>query len=231
MKRDVFIETSNVTRFGRAMDVLCDTQKGEAGMCVVEGASGRGKTLTSNEWHANNNSIFLRVLEGWTQFEFLRELTWELVGIRPGSRGKCRQELRDCLGDRPQPIIVDEADRLALQRIEDLRDIHDLTGSPVIMIGEEGFYNKINGKKRVQSRITQLVKFSPVISDDVVLFAHKSIGVALAPEAADWLTKKAGGCFRDIFGYMYKIEDWAKAQGTNQISLDIIKKIKLGGFN
>lgn len=230
MRRDRFITTENVKRFNKAMTVLCDTEKGEAGMCVVEGPSGRGKTLAATEYHARTNSVFLRVLEGWSQFEFLQELTWELTGMRPGSRGKCRQVLREKLSDSPQPIIVDEADRLALQRIEDLRDIHDLTGCPVIMIGEEGFYNRTAGKKRVQSRITQMVRFDPVQADDVVLYARKAAGITLAPEAGDWLTTKVKGCFRDVYSYMLVMEEFCKAQGTNQISLEMIKKLKFGGL-
>lgn len=228
MKNDVFIETANVGKFRKAMSILSDTDRGQAGFCVVRGVAGRGKTVAAQEYHANSDSLFLRVFEGWNQFGFLQALSYELTGFRPSSTQRCRNKIMDTLGDDPQPIIVDEADRLTIQRIEDLRDIHDTTGCPIILIGEEGMLGMLNARERILSRVSHVVDFEGVTAADVMLFGREAAGLKVAPEAAVKLVALSKGCFRDIYTFMIALEEYAKAQGANDIDAQIIKKLKIG---
>lgn len=229
MRRDIFIETHNVGNLRRAMSVLTDMERGQPGIGVVQGEAGRGKTMAATEWFATNGGVYLRALEGWTQHAFMQALTWELTGDRPNGVERCRQRLMQRLGDDPRAIIVDEADRLHIGRIEDLRDIHDLTGCPVLLIGEEGLYPRLHARRRIYSRVTQVVDFAPVSDEDVMLFARQAAALNLTPEAAHTLARTAGGSFRMVFGFMLKLEDYAKAQGVNEIDAKAIKTAGIGG--
>ena len=228
MRRDVFVETGNVALFRKALTTLSDTERGRPGLGVIQGEAGRGKTMAATEWHSMNGGIFLRVMEDWSQFAFLQALTYEVSGDRPSNSSRCRNRIMEALSDAPQPIIVDEADRLAMGRIEDLRDIHDMTGCPVVLIGEEGLFPKLHARRRVHSRVTQVVDFGPVQAEDVMLFAAKAASLDVTPEACHKLATLAKGSFRVVYGYALRLEDYAKAQGTNTIDAAVLDKLRIG---
>jgi hypothetical protein len=228
MRRDIFIETGNVAKLRKALSVLSDTERGRPGLGVVQGEAGRGKTMAAMEWHATNGGIFLRVMEGWSQFSFLQALTYEVSGDRPGNTGRCRNRIMDALTANPQPVIVDEADRLHMARIEDLRDVHDMTGCPVILIGEEGFYPKLHARRRVHSRVVEVVNFDPIQAEDVMLFAAQAASLDVTPEACHKLATLAKGSFRVVYGFVLRLEDYAKAQGTNAIDAKVVDALRIG---
>ncbi|OIQ51020.1 hypothetical protein BerOc1_02965 [Pseudodesulfovibrio hydrargyri] len=228
MRQDIFIETGNVAKLRKSLSALSDTERGRPGIGVVQGEAGRGKTMAAREWHAVNGGIFLRVLEGWSQFGFLQALTFELTGERPNNTGRCRSRIMEALAETPQPIIVDEADRLLMLRIEDLRDIHDMTGCPVILIGEEGFHPKLHARKRVHSRVVDVVNFEPVKADDVMLFAMRAAALEISPEASHKLALLAKGSFRVVYGYILRLEDYARAQNTKAIDARAVEALRIG---
>lgn len=227
MRRDIFIETGNVAKLRKTLSILSDTERGRPGIGVVQGEAGRGKTMAAKEWHTVNGGIFLRVLEGWSQFSFLQALTYEVSGERPTNTTRCRNRIMDALTESPQPIIVDEADRLHMSRIEDLRDVHDMTGCPVVLIGEEGFYPKLHARKRVHSRVVDVVNFGPIKADDVMLFALQAATLEVTPEACHKLAQLAKGSFRVVYGYILHLEDYAKAQNTNAIDAKAIDALRI----
>jgi len=228
MRRDIFIETGNVAKLRKSLNALSDTERGRPGIGVVQGEPGRGKTMAAKEWHTMNGGIFLRVLEGWSQFSFLQALTYEITGERPSNTNRCRNRIMDALAETPQPIIVDEADRLLMSRIEDLRDVHDMTGCPVILIGEEGFYPKLHARRRVHSRVVDVVNFDPIKADDVMLFAIQAAALEITPEACHKLAQWAKGSFRVVYGFVLHLEDYARAQNTNTIDVKALEALRIG---
>ncbi|MGE4195301.1 MAG: AAA family ATPase [Pseudodesulfovibrio sp.] len=225
MRRDIFIETGNVAKLRTAIGTLSDTERGRPGIGVIQGEAGRGKTMAAQEWHAVNGGIFLRVMEGWSQFSFLQALAYETTGERPNNTSRCRNRIMDALSESPQPIIVDEADRLHMGRIEDLRDVHDMTGCPVVLIGEEGFFPKLHARRRVHSRIVEVVEFGPVTAEDVMVFATESASLEVTPEACHKLTTLARGSFRVVYGYVLRLESYAKAQRDNTIDATVVTNL------
>jgi len=228
MRRDIFIATGNVAKLRKSLSALSDTERGRPGIGVIQGEAGRGKTMAAKEWHTVNGGIFLRVLEGWSQFGFLQELAFEATGDRPGNTAKCRTSIMSALNESHTAIIVDEADRLHMGRIEDLRDVHDMTGCPVILIGEEGFYPKLHARRRVHSRVVDVVNFDPISAEDVMLFAMQAAALEVTPEACHKLALLAKGSFRVVYGYILHLEDYAKAQNTNTIDAKAVEALRIG---
>lgn len=72
--RNVFVETSNVSRFLTALDNLSQRGAEEACLVVVDGAPGLGKTTTLKHWVAQTGSIYLRAKKEWTPNWFMSEL-------------------------------------------------------------------------------------------------------------------------------------------------------------
>ena len=217
MKQGIFVETKNVAAFRRAMDTLTNRDRYQPGFVVVQGESGRGKSQAAINWHGHNGGAFLRVWEDMTQHAFLQALAFEITGANIHGAYNCKRAIVDHLGVEPAAVIVDEADRLDLRRIEDLRDIHEATGISVALIGEEGFYPKLKGRQRIYSRVAEVIDFSPVEPDDVITYAAQAANLKIEPEAAAILAEQAQGSFRLVHNFVVKLEALAKASNLAAI--------------
>lgn len=225
MKKGVFIETQNVARFRSAMRTLSDVEKGEPGLAIVRGRAGRGKTMATLAHHCENGGVYLRVWQDWSQFAFLQSLCFEVKGIRPHGANDCKVQIMDALEQDPRTLYVDEADRLHMGRIEDLRDIHDVTGCPVVLIGEEGLYPKVNARRRIWSRVTQDIEFGAVTVDDVLLYGLEAADLRLSPEACHLVAKRADGDFRLVHVDMLALEQAAKASQTDKVNAKMVQSL------
>lgn len=224
MKQGIFVETKNVAAFRRGMETLTDRDSYQPGFMVVQGESGRGKSQAAINWHGHHGGIFLRVWEGWTQHAFLQALAFEVTGGRVHGAFQCKREVVDHLSVSPMPIIVDEADRLDIRRIEDLRDVHEATGVTIVLIGEDGFFLKLKSRQRLYSRVVEVANFAPVEKGDIVLYAAQAADLKVSPEAAAALAEEVHGSFRLVHNLVLKLEAFAKAS-----NIDVIDMAALAG--
>ena len=222
--KSVFVETENVTRFRSAMRNLEDTEKGQPGLCVCSGQAGRGKTFAAENYHAENGGIFLRVWQDWTQTAFLQALCWEVKGERPNSANRCKLAIMEALDKDRQTLIIDEADRLNVKRIEDLRDIHDQSGAPIVLIGEAGLHPLLSSRRRIWSRVTQEVTFGEVSEMDILNYAARAAGLKMAPDAAKIIKKKSGGDFRLVHNLMLKVDQAARVAQAQVVTAEMVTK-------
>lgn len=217
--KNVFVETANVSAFRSAVRTIEDTNKGQPGLALAWGQAGRGKTLTARNYHAGHGGIYLRAWEGWTQAAFLRELCDRVCGRTPNGAAICKRHIIKHLDRQPQTLFVDEADRLHVSRLEDLRDIHDETGAPIVLIGEEELLGLLGERRRIWSRVTQEVNFGPVALEDVAMFAMEAASLDVAPEACRLMVDRADGDFRLIRNMVQMLEQAAKARQTATVDV------------
>jgi hypothetical protein len=122
-------------------------------------------------------------------------------------------------------LLIDEADRLNIRLVEHLRDIHDETGCPVVLIGEPTLYAQLKARARIWQRVTRVVNFGPVIVDDVVLFGLKACGIKIDAQAANGLLKRCQGSFRLLYHDMVDLERVAKANDTSDVPMDLVEML------
>ena len=108
----------------------------------------------------------------------------------------------------------DEADRLRIDRIEDLRDIHEMTGAPVVLIGEEGIFGLLHERRRIWSRIAYEVEFGPVSPAEIALYAQQAAGLDLPLSLSTEIAQKTEGDFRLVRNMCLLLERSAKASGS-----------------
>jgi len=219
MRKGVFLESDNVAAFGAALNLAADTEKGRPGMMMLTGETGIGKTVAARNAHAERGGVYLRTLEGWSQHDFLQAVCFEVCGMRPYGSGKCKQRIIHELDREPQVIWMDEADRLNTGRLEDLRDIHDVTGTTIVLIGEEGLPSKVGGRRRIDRRIPReyRIRFRPLSLRDISLYAAEACGLALSAEAAAALGRHTRGNFRDLHNAMLSLEQMARAAESAEV--------------
>jgi DNA transposition AAA+ family ATPase len=229
LKKGIFLVTDNVTRFRAALAMAEDTEKGRPGMLMIIGEAGIGKTVAARQAHAMGGGIYLRVLEGWSQHDFLQSICYEVAGTRPHGSGRCKTQIINELAkpDAKQTIFIDEADRLHISRLEDLRDIHDMTGAPIVLIGESGLTGRVAARPRINDRIPAefRVRFGPITTQDVSMYAAQSAGLKLSAEACAILHQLSKGNFRRTHNMIISLEQMAKAAETIKVDEAMAKRL------
>ena len=224
--KKVFIETQNVQRLRKIITSALDTEKGRPGMAAVWGEAGCGKTVAAQSLYVTSG-YYLRAMEGVTQCAFLQDLCFEVKGSRPRSSAACKREIIAALDGERQAIFVDEADRLNVHRIEDLRDIYDMTGAPIILIGEQGLPTLLEARSRIIDRIPNEFRlaFGKVEAADVAMYAMEAAGLSLTPEACTVVHTATHGNFRRIHNALLSIESTARAAGTAEVDAQMARTV------
>jgi hypothetical protein len=98
------------------------------------------------------------------------------------------------------PLFVDDFHRLrkAPGHLEIVRDLTELSGAPIVLIGEEPLEPMLREHRQVWSRTKQAEEFGPNQVADVVLLAREAAGLELEMAAAAHLHQWAGGDFRPL---------------------------------
>lgn len=223
--KNIFLETRNVVRFREALSVLEDIEHGQPGLGVVWGIAGRGKTVCAREYAVRTGSVYLRVMGHWTPRAMLSALCRELNGSEPRTIDQAQRTAIESLEKRPRTILVDEADRLKIDLIDDFRDLHDMTGAPVVLIGEEYLFPKINAHRKNWSRVQQTVEFGPITNEDILLFALEAASLRLEPEAAEKIGLRSNGDFRLVWRDVRSLEQMARASSTQKVDAKMVGEL------
>jgi DNA transposition AAA+ family ATPase len=229
--KQVFLDTKNVLAFRDAMSALEDVEKGQPGLALTYGRAGRGKTLCAREYAVRTGAVYLRVMQDWTPRGMLSRLCLELNGVEPRMTDRCKLMACEELDKSPRTVLVDEADRLNVSLIEHLRDIHDMSGAPIVLIGEEHLHAMLSSRGRLWSRVTQTVEFGPVVVDDILMFALKAADIKLDADAARLIGKRSSGDFRLVWLDVNDLERMARAGKTREVDrrmVEALPKRKLG---
>jgi Uncharacterized ATPase, putative transposase len=226
MKREEFVETSQVIALKDAVGTAVDAGEGYPGMVMAYGEHGTGKTWAARQLVSDHLGVYVRVMQNMTQAAFLQEICHNLALGRPHGSTRCKQAIISALADERQPVFVDEAERLAPDRLEDLRDIHDITGAPVVLIGEMGLPLLVAGRGRLNDRIPDAfrVHFGDISNGDIMMYAKKAANLRLSPDAASYIGTFATGNFRRVYNAMLSLKAAARAAGTGDIDAELARK-------
>jgi len=213
--RPQWVPTVNERNLDVAMDVIRE-RSGKGCLVTVTGNAGYGKTETTLRFAAEHACVHLLMWETWKRpMPFIQALCRE-HGIEkpPRNTNDCLILLVDRLLDRvrrekrPAPVFLDEFD-MALQHLNLVRQISEVTGTPFVLIGEQqALISHVTKAARSWSRTYQAVQFAPVALGDVILYPRKSAGLEVSAEAAGLIHKSACG------------EDW---RDIERITINLVK--------
>jgi DNA transposition AAA+ family ATPase len=197
----VFINTENVRRFLVAMSAL-DLSRGKPRLMGVWGEAGVGKSYCVTTYIARQPEESLPYLKCrwvWAHsgLEFLRALC-RAVGVEqiPYRKAHCFERALEAMEAHPhRPLFVDDFHRLDRLpgHLEIMRDLTEMSGAPVILIGEEKLKFMLQNHRQIWSRTKQAVEFGPNQAADVVRLAREGAGLELDKDAAVRLHAWAGG--------------------------------------
>lgn len=205
--------TKNVVSLQLAYEALDSRDRAVPGMGLVYGATGAGKT-TAVTWLINRTKgVYVRANSGWTPASMLAKCMQELGAAPVQRRSQMLDYISEQLMVQRRPLFVDEADYLLrdLAMLESLRDVHDLSGMPVVLVGMAGIEAKLVHRKQLAGRISHWVDFAPSDLEDARTLTTDVCEVAIDDELLEHLHRAAKGSVRLMVVGLARIEALAKA--------------------
>jgi len=218
--RNKLAPTKNVAALQLAFETLVSREAGIPGMGLVHGYTGAGKT-TAITWLVNRtNGVYVRATSSWTPTAMLGRVMRELGAAPMHRRSAMLDFVAEQLMRDQRPLFVDEADYLLrnIAMLESLRDIHDLSGAPVILIGMEGIDRRLIHRPQLARRISHWVEFLPSDFEDARILAEAICEVQIDDELLSRVHAEAKGSIGLMVVGLARIESLAKANGWKTVT-------------
>lgn len=216
------IAVKNVAAFMTLCMRLIERDPHLPGIGVCHGDSGLGKTYASIFAQNKTRAIRVEIGDSWTRRTLLLAILGELQ-LRPRARltiAEMAEEAIKALGDEPRrPLIVDEADKAVDKGfIELVRELHEHSGAPVILIGEERLPAKLLSVERVHNRVLDWLPAQPCDLDDAREFAKAfAPGVAIKDDLLAALIAQSQGRARRIVVNLSRVAEFARNRGLKAV--------------
>ncbi len=135
--KKIFVKTQNVKNFISVMNNIQNRPEGVPGMVLVYGEPGLGKTQAILWWVLQNDAILVRSTNLMSGRWLLEEIVEELGEVPHFRTSDLFKQCILRLKENPKIIVVDEIDYLVTDSkvIETIRDIHDKTNVPIVLVG------------------------------------------------------------------------------------------------
>ncbi len=230
-----FVQTENFRRLKDAEKLVAKRGAREAGLVIIKGVYGVGKSELTERWAADSGYVFVRAKETWTKRALLDELADAMGLAKTGRNQEVQSRIITKIGIEMVPIIVDEADHLVRSTaslLEVLRDVTDVTGTMCFLVGMEHFPMKVARYGHIASRVAKVVEFEPLSVADVkaTVAAKAVIGADAtgAPLPMDdaliaEIHRQCNGRMRLVLNAIANIEQWSEANGWKKVSIDLVK--------
>lgn len=147
-----FVPTQSALKF---LDVLAYAQAAPD-FAVIVGGAGIGKTTTIEHYKARNSNVFVVTAEPvLSSPNNMLSAIADAVGINEGRQVYFSRAITAKLKSAAALIVIDEAQHLSSQALDQLRAIHDKAGVGIVVVGNESVYSRLQGTER-DARFAQL---------------------------------------------------------------------------
>ncbi|MDR3631743.1 MAG: ATP-binding protein [Desulfocapsaceae bacterium] len=217
--KETFAITKNVRRFVHGVEVVQTPIKGRIGNMLAFGPPGTGKTDVG-QWYAGQNDIpYVRAKDISSRRSLLANIVSEL-GVAGSFRADdLFNQIIEQLIERPRPIIIDEVDYLVRGgAVEVLRDINDMTNTPIIMIGMEHSEKNLRRFRHLYDRFTAIIRFELFDVVEIRELAESICTVKLSDCAIQYIVQTGQGKLRTTTTWFSRAEQLAKRNKLDEVA-------------
>lgn len=228
--RKQFVKTENYSRFTAGIQAVEQRGAAEAGMMLVHGAPGFGKSHIVGHWAAESGAVFLRANVDWTPKYCLVELAKAMRVDPSGTAQQLFSRLLERVVETQTPLVIDEAEFTLHQNaaaLEKIRDLSDRAEVTVVLIGMERIQQSIARHRQLSSRIAQVCEFTPSTVADVAQACRQLSEVAMSPELVTEVHRLSGGRMREVLNVIAAIERLARLNGLDSMDVADLEGVAL----
>ena len=222
-----FVQTNNFRLLKEAEKVVSRRGASEAGLVLIQGKFGIGKSALTERWATDNGHVFIRAMKVWTPRSMLEDIAAKLGLAVRGSAKDIENRIAQHLAQTMQALIIDEADYLAdmksAAKLETIRDISDVTGTMVFLVGMEHFPTIVQRYEHIASRVARIVQLHPLDLADVQTVCKAKADVVLVPALVEQIHRDSKGRMRHILNAIANIEAWAEANSWAEVDVSHVK--------
>lgn len=218
-----FAQLTNMALGLRTYLDCAEAPMGNPRIGCFHGPSGYGKSTAMAFTAQRTKAIYIEAKSVWTQRSLLEAVAAELGIVRlERSAPRILQQVIDLLNSEPRGLIFDEMDHLVRkQHVEIIRDIHDATGVPILLVGEEALPAKLKPWEMFHNRILVFTPAQPATMDDARklrdLYCPR---VDIADDLVERIVRVCKGVTRRIVTNLTRAEQLAIEDTRTSIDLD-----------
>ncbi len=136
------------------------------------------------------------------------------------------------IADRTEVLIVDEANRLKVTALEQLRDMYDRDGFGLVLLGMPGLEKGLARYPQLYSRVGFVHRFHPLGADEtrgVITGRARVLGVDLPPDAfidpdaVAAMVRITGGNFRLIQRLLQQVERVLAVNDLQVVTVEVVE--------
>lgn len=226
----VFIPTNNYNRMVQAVGALSGRDPSLPGLGLVYGKYGYGKSEAVTHFFGTSDVQYIRVERLWRPRRLLEEIVDVYNLGEPEYRlDRLSDQVSEGMKRWKHPLFIDDADYLFKEGImlDVVRDIHEKSRVPIILIGMERSLKKLSGYGHIFSRVLPagIVEFQPVTPPELVLIVKRWTGLSMGMDTAELFCHYTEGDFRFIVGYLLSIEDACRINSETEITVRLIESV------
>lgn len=221
-----FVRTNNVKNFIGLVKNLVNKPKNIPKMGLVYGEPGLGKTQTALWLACKYDGIYLRASNLMTGRWLLDGLIKEMDELPRYLTSDNFNLVVKKLKANPKVIFIDEIDYLMnnFKTVEILRDLHDETDCPIIIIGMGLAHRKLERYKHLYDRFSEILKFETFGVSDITQIVNELSQVPISADAIEYIHQKYNR-FRQIVQLINKLETLTKENNLTEINMEVIRQI------
>lgn len=220
-----FVKTKNVKEFVGFMEELKSLPLNIPKIALVYGDYGLGKSETIKWWTFKNDCVYVRATKGMSVRWLLSEIAEELGEEPYWHSQETFNMIENKLKQNPKTIIIDEVDYLINNNvIEILRDLHDKTYCPMVLVGMANIDKKLSRYPHLMDRIYKKFKFENYDTQDVKTIMEELSEIPITPDGLEYLSTRTNQ-FRQIVKLINKVEKLAKTNEIKKLNEEFLRSI------
>ena len=194
-----------------------------ASIGMVLGKAGYGKTTAVKRYAVEHMDAVYVLYMGFARTSLFRRIAEEMIGRSVGTYYGNIRLIEEATSVCRKLIIIDEADRVPLPILEDLRTLNENAGVPLLLVGEESLASTVRKADRIESRIRKpVIAFKPIDTATVIALYKKACGLSIDVDIAKKLISMCGRDFRVAVNDMQHIVSIMNQNGVPEVTKEVI---------